>query len=508
MHMPRNDQACTFLREEIYGWFHNGLAGDDNIPFRHKNGAELHVAPLKEPDQSWEAMRGYLQKCRGRGFYALEAVCSNSMLCEAETEKTLFNGRRSYALCSTKREGAPLQRKNLAENVFQFASAELPHLPWLTVIELLRFMLICDSAAKFCPANEFALDNANTVNPHALQLMLQWSVANDDDLPELITLDAVAFIFFRQTAAAESRVATLKIRKLPERLCTSPSYAAYNENSYNYDTMSFARVRTINREIMRSIALEHCSSNADNLSNVPLTYDMLQNRYNANITLCHGAREGYPTDPDLEEQPEPVVPDNDNAGDANISTPRSNGSITPMVRPFYQEYVQQLQPWLQTFRSNLLRYSMLVIAGPPRCGKTVFAEHALGFKHPLVVTLGFDLTSFDRDVHDAIIFDDVCGIVDTILKYRSLFQSRDVEVNLSESATNMYSFKVNLHRIPLIVVMNLDTEWNQLLSDEGSWIRGVAELMKVDKPMSEGAHSELDSQDEHARAAAWEQAAA
>ena len=179
MHMPRNDQACTFLREEIYGWFHNGLAGDDNIPFRHKNGAELNVAPLKEPGQSWEAMHGYLQKCRGRGFYALEAVCCNSMLCEAETEKTLFNGRRSYALCSTKREGAPLQRKNLAENVFQFASAELLHLPWLTIFELLRFMLICDSAAKFCPGNKFALDNANTVNPHALQLMLQWSVAND-----------------------------------------------------------------------------------------------------------------------------------------------------------------------------------------------------------------------------------------------------------------------------------------------------------------------------------------
>ena len=32
--------------------------------------------------------------------------------------------------------------------------------------------------------------------------------------------------------------------------------------------------------------------------------------------------------------------------------------------------------------------------------------------------------------------------------------------------------------------------------------------MKVDKPMSEGAKIELDSQDEHARAAAWEEAAA
>ena len=47
----------------------------------------------------------------------------------------------------------------------------------------------------------------------------------------------------RYEAPAESRVATLKIRKLPERLCTSPSYAAYNESSYNYDTMSFARVK-------------------------------------------------------------------------------------------------------------------------------------------------------------------------------------------------------------------------------------------------------------------------
>ena len=465
MHMPRNDQAITYIRESVYGWFHNGLDGDDNIPFRAKNSAELYVAPLKEPDQTWEAMRGYLSKCRGRGFWTLEAVCDGGRLCEIESEANMFQGRRAYALCSTKREGAPLDRKTIAEKTFQFSAAELPHLPWLTVVEVLWFMLICDSAAKFFPGNEFALDNATTVNPHALQLMLQWSLARDDDLHHLVSLDAVAYVFFRQSSDAASREASLKIRKLPARLTTSPNYASYSEQLFNYGTMSFARARSINREIMRSIALEHCSSNAENLSKVPLTYDLLQRRHDAGTTLCHGARESYPVDSSVTEADPALVVADVQCNEDTTSAP-SGASAQPAVLPFHQHFIVKLQPWLRIFRSGSAqhRYSPLVIAAPPRCGKTVFAEHALGFKNALVVTGGFDLRAFDRDVHDAVIFDDVCGIVDIVLKYRSLFQSRAVAVNLSESETNCYSYTVNMHAIPLIIVMNLDSEWTQLIS--------------------------------------------
>lgn len=147
--MPRMDIAATFLREEIYGWFHNGKPeGPDRVQFLHKNKAELHVDWLKEPHQSWRAMVGYLQKCRGRGFWSLEAVCDgqdDNLI----SERTMFDGRREHALVSAKHEGTPLKRTTLLESVFAFSSAELTHLQWLMVSEFLRFMLICDTAAKW-----------------------------------------------------------------------------------------------------------------------------------------------------------------------------------------------------------------------------------------------------------------------------------------------------------------------------------------------------------------------
>lgn len=130
-------------------------------------------------------MRGYLQKCRGRAFWAMEAVCEGTgTICPIESEQVAFDGRRQYALCSAKREGTALTRKNLAESVFAFAMAELPHLPWLSVVELVRFMLVCDTAARHCPGSEFALNGQYSASPHALQLIHQWAIAPDDELAQ------------------------------------------------------------------------------------------------------------------------------------------------------------------------------------------------------------------------------------------------------------------------------------------------------------------------------------
>ena len=94
MHMPKTDIAATYLREEVYGWFHNGKPeGPDRVQFLHKHKAELHVDWLKEPRQSWRAMVGYLQKCRGRGFWSMEAVCDGQED-NLVSERTMFDGRR------------------------------------------------------------------------------------------------------------------------------------------------------------------------------------------------------------------------------------------------------------------------------------------------------------------------------------------------------------------------------------------------------------------------------
>lgn len=150
-----------------------------------------------------------------------------------------------------------------------------------------------------------------------------------------------------------------------------------------------------------------------------------------------------------------------------------------------------------------------MIAGPPNCGKTRFACCAtgLGFINPLVVSGDFNLCSYDSSTHDAVIFNDVNRIVDSVGQYRDLSQSRGNEVTVGGSQTNTRAYSVCLRRVPVVIVMNLDAEWTRLWSDSGSWLRGVAQILLI-KPGEwayEGAFLGGSTREEE-RAAQWEEA--
>ena len=54
----------------------------------------------------------------------------------------------------------------------------------------------------------------------------------------------------------------------------------------------------------------------------------------------------------------------------------------------YQEFakVDEAESWLQQFTADAVRYPVLLVHGPSRCGKTEWAKSL--FKNPLVLQIG------------------------------------------------------------------------------------------------------------------------
>ena len=87
----------------------------------------------------------------------------------------------------------------------------------------------------------------------------------------------------------------------------------------------------------------------------------------------------------------------------------------------------------------------------------------LGLRPPYVQTVqnaeAADLRNFSRDEHGYILFDNV-NDMDFVLTQRALFQSNNDIHTLGESKTGMYSYKVWLYQVPLVVTVDMSAKWD------------------------------------------------
>ena len=134
----------------------------------------------------------------------------------------------------------------------------------------------------------------------------------------------------------------------------------------------------------------------------------------------------------------------------------------PTAGTWKQTYVSQFRPFLAQFDDVKARYNFLIVVGGSRTDKSQFVEHGLGFKSPYVREGGFVLNSYDSVGYDANIFSDVPDITDKITRYKALFQSNNNTTFVGESNTNMYAVAVNTYRVPIVVTLNKEAEWNKV----------------------------------------------
>ena len=143
--------------------------------------------------------------------------------------------------------------------------------------------------------------------------------------------------------------------------------------------------------------------------------------------------------------------------------------------------------WLESFSEVKFRYSFLVLDGPSRMGKTVYARHLAG--DPMSVleidctgTVFPDLRSVRPMVHKFIIYDECSpGLV---LLNRKLFQSSASWITLGSSSTNCLSYKIWAHAVRMVVTSNsFRQECEMLPVGEVRWLEANCVYVNVDAPL-------------------------
>ena len=113
--------------------------------------------------------------------------------------------------------------------------------------------------------------------------------------------------------------------------------------------------------------------------------------------------------------------------------------------------------WLEQYNSFMHRYKCLVLTGPSRLGKTAFAR---SLKEPGTEYLELncaassdpDLRSFRFSLHSLIIFDEISPA--QVANQRKLFQASATPIDLGASSTQIYSYKIYVHRKRMVLCSN------------------------------------------------------
>ena len=144
------------------------------------------------------------------------------------------------------------------------------------------------------------------------------------------------------------------------------------------------------------------------------------------------------------------------------------------------------QDFLPQFRRPMFRRRFLVLVGPTQIGKTIYARSLFGDQATLEVNcagvLEPDLRDFDVCKHRAIVLDEAsCQMC---LKHKKVMQGGIEEVTLGHSSTNIYSYKVFLHEIALVVTSNT---WLQELAAldpvDQQWLAGNTIVIERESPL-------------------------
>ncbi|CAE7672280.1 unnamed protein product [Symbiodinium sp. CCMP2592] len=151
----------------------------------------------------------------------------------------------------------------------------------------------------------------------------------------------------------------------------------------------------------------------------------------------------------------------------------AQAALLRMHRPrVYLEPVEQ--EFLPQFQVDAFRRRFLVLDGPTKLGKTIFASSLAGPEHTLELNCASsmepNLRDFNNDVHRAIVFDEAsCAMV---LRHKKLFQGGVQPLELASSNTNCYSYKVWVYGTMMIVTSNTWTaELHELSPEDASWLR-------------------------------------
>jgi hypothetical protein len=129
--------------------------------------------------------------------------------------------------------------------------------------------------------------------------------------------------------------------------------------------------------------------------------------------------------------------------------------------------------WLQQFQNEDSRYSILVVSGPSRSGKTEWAKSL--FQNPLELKVGTlvnfpdRMRSLNRDVHDGVILDDIRDLEFIVHHQEKLQGKYDYQVEFASTQGGQCAFSKDLFAMPIVATINNSTKNLHLLRTD-DWL--------------------------------------
>ena len=122
--------------------------------------------------------------------------------------------------------------------------------------------------------------------------------------------------------------------------------------------------------------------------------------------------------------------------------------------------IAAIEKWKATYNTLSSRYFILVLRAGSRSGKTEAAKSLFENVWEQVIEdlAAPNLRSFDRSVHSAILLDNV-NSAQFILDNRGLLMARNTVHELSQTTTGLFTYPCYIHRIPVIITMDVEQPW-------------------------------------------------
>jgi hypothetical protein len=148
-----------------------------------------------------------------------------------------------------------------------------------------------------------------------------------------------------------------------------------------------------------------------------------------------------------------------------------------------------IDAWLLQFGNSTYgfqpRFRCLVLIGGTQQGKTSKGMSLFGSTKTLKVSCGNcgpgvlpSLSRFDRQQHDAILFDEVR--TDQVLNNREVFQANQYAQTLGQSACNPFAYSVWVYHVALILCTNsFEINATDLSEGDRDWLGGEKNLVIV-----------------------------
>ena len=158
---------------------------------------------------------------------------------------------------------------------------------------------------------------------------------------------------------------------------------------------------------------------------------------------------------------------------------RIRGNVS-IFKPFAR--VAAADQWLELFKSDALRYPILVVHGPSMCGKTEWATSL--FRSPLELNIGTldhfpdAMRKFDRRLHDGLILDDIRDLSFIVRHQEKLQGKHNRLVEFASTPGGQCAYSKDLYAIPIVATINNSTAHRELLTQD-DWLGNVGNRVLI-----------------------------